>query len=1002
MRLSQLVKSINSEKKCLIWSIKNHVRGHMSRFYTTTFIRATLLFSFVLSSFLWAHSKSALDSEKKSTQFIETEFELIRDKKQLTFAGARSGEGYFSADGNKMIYQSEREEGNPFYQMYVLDLSSGRSTRISTGVGMTTCGWLHPHMKKAMWSSTHHDKKLKDKVAAEFAERNSPVKKRYSWNYDDQYEIYESDLTGKKIKRLTNSLGYDAEGAYSPDGQWIVFASNRSQYIDKLSADEKKLLEKDASFAMEIYIMRADGGGVRRLTHSPGYDGGPFFSADGKRITWRRFTPDGHRAEIYTMNMDGTEQVAVTALGAMSWAPFFHPSGEYIIFTSSVLGYANFELFIVDSNGQGLPVRVSQSEGFDGLPTFSPDGTQISWTYRGENGESQIYLAQWDHQKALSLIEKQRPPTPQKLSLSSAVTEADTRQIVEYLASEKFKGRMTGSAEEKVYTEEIARLFKSWGLLPALGNDLIQTFDFTSGVQALEGNQLQLKGRMQKDLMRGEDYQVLSYSQSGEFNAAPVVFAGYGIKAPAVEKQKALDSYLGLDVSGKWVMILEHVPKTSDKNRRQHLLTYSRPQHKITAAKNAKAAGIIFISDSGLRDIKFEGSLSDNTLPVVKVSTKTVSALLKGSSEPYAGYEALEKSYSEDESKEGFNFNSQYLSASIKLQLQKSRGRNVVGVLKSGYKGKSILLGAHGDHLGQGEMLSSSLALDSDRSKIHFGADDNASGVAGVLELAHYYSANKKQLKKDLYFAVWSGEEVGVLGSSDFVRSWNRQKTADFSKSFEAAYNMDMVGRLRDKLQVQGLGSAKEWKGIAEEVALVTGLPLILTEDPHLPTDAMALYLGGVPSISFFTGSHEDYHSPRDTAEKINHAGLVQVTDAVKNFIDKTAQIKTSLLTYQKVEGGAGQRLEGRSFRIYLGTIPDYSQEGVKGIKISGASKNSPAEKAGLKPGDVIVEFDRTSIENLYDYVYALQSAQANQKTGISVLRDGKKYDLEIVPLLKE
>ena len=206
-----------------------------------------------------------------------------------------------------------------------------------------------------MWSSTHADPDGAKKVQAEFDERKKPVKGRYSWSFDDQFEIYESDLNGKHVKRLTSSPGYDAEGSYSPDGKWIVFASNRSMYpgifADSFTEDQKKFLEKDSSFAMEIYVMKADGTGVKRLTNSPGYDGGPFFSADGKKITWRRFSADGTKAEIYTMNADGTDQKKITSLGAMSWAPFFHPSGKYIIFASSVLGFSNFELFIVDSAG---------------------------------------------------------------------------------------------------------------------------------------------------------------------------------------------------------------------------------------------------------------------------------------------------------------------------------------------------------------------------------------------------------------------------------------------------------------------------------------------------------------------------------------------------------------------------------------------------------------------------------------------------------------------------
>lgn len=950
----------------------------------------------------------ALTATVLTPSYLNQAQSLLSNQKQITFVGTRSGEGYFSADGKKMIYQSEREEGNPFYQMFVLDLESGKSSRISTGFGMTTCGWIHPGLKKAMWSSTHLDKKFNEKVKAEYSERAQPVKKRYSWSYDDQYDIFESDLNGKHVKQLTKELGYDAEGSYSPNGKLIAFASNRSMYKDNFTEEEKKFLDNDASYTMEIYLMNADGTNVRRLTNSRGYDGGPFFSADGKKITWRRFTPDGARAEIYTMNIDGSEQKKITDLNALSWAPFYHPSGQYIIFASSVLGYANFELFIVDSEGLGKPIRVTTSEGFDGLPTFAPDGKTISWTHRNEKGESQIYTANWDHEQALKFVAETVPVNKAtNFNFSSNVTEQDTQKLINYLASDSFAGRMTGSEEEKIYTREISKLFKLWGFEPAIGSDFIQTFEFTSSVTATENNLVEFNGRFESKPKRGEDYQILSYSKSGQFNAAPLVFAGYGIKAPAADKLAAFDSYTELDVKGKWVVLLDHVPNHPSKEMKQHLLSYARPQHKITVAKNNNAAGVIFITDSGIKDLKYEGSLSETTLPVIKISTKFFEKLLEKTDSKYRNYSTLENDFDTLKNQTGFNFNSQYASAKIELTHNKSVGQNVIAKLapKSGKKiAKAILIGAHGDHLGRGENTGSSLARIDEKNKVHFGADDNASGVTGVLLLAHHFSDEKyrSKLKKPLYFAVWSGEEIGVLGSGYFAKAWKTENKTEFKENFEASLNMDMIGRLRDKLQIQGVGSAKEWSGLSEEVGLVSGVPLVLTSDPYLPTDAMSFYLADIPSISFFTGNHEDYHSPRDTAEKINHIGLVKVINIVKIFTEKLATISSTVVKYVKVEGNSGQKLEGRSFRIYLGTIPDYAQEGIKGVKISGASKNSPAEKAGIKAGDIITEFDRSNIENLYDYVYALQSAKPNLPIKLTVLREGKRLELEIVPLLKE
>lgn len=959
-------------------------------------------------------------TQNSDVLFIDSPNQIMTEPKQLTFVGPRSGEGYFSADGQKMIFQSEREPGNPFYQMYITDLKSGTTDRISTGSGQTTCGWVHPNLKTAMWSSTHLDPKNKEKVEKEYAKRKNPIKAKYSWSFDENFSIFSSDLNGKNLKQLTKVKGYNAEGSYSPDGKYIAFASNRSAYDHKLTDEEVKFLERDASYFMDIYIMDSNGQNVRRLTDTAGYDGGPFFSADGKKITWRRFSADGSKAEIYTMNTDGTEQKAITKLGSMSWAPFFHPSGDYIIFATAVLGFANFELFIVDTEGQKKPVRVSFSEGFDGLASFSPDGQTLTWSHRNEKGESQIYLAKWNDEiarRALNLPPKIK--SNDLMKLSADINEADVREIVTYLASPEFKGRATGSAEEKVYTQKIADLFKAWGLKPAANNKFIQPFEFVSGVQAGKDNLASLKGRFEKDLKLGTDYQVVSYSGLGQFQPAPMVFAGYGIRAPANNEIAAYDSYKDLDVKGKWVLVFDETPKPSTREfkKHTHLLSYSRLQHKITVAKNLGAVGFVVVQDGKLGNLKFEGSLSESKIPVLKITTDVFENIISKNKDlgvDQKNIKALKEKFETYENIPGFQMTSQYLSAHVDLQLTKSTGLNVVGVLepqllKHQLKNKNqkmVLIGAHGDHLGLG-ISGSSLAKGDQKGLAHLGADDNASGVAGVLELAHYYSKDTKansNLKKPIVFAVWSGEEIGVLGSNYFVKNWQTQgfNKKSFESSFEAGLNMDMIGRLREQLYVQGVGSAPEWPKLAEKIVTSTPLSMQLMNDPYLPTDSMSIYLGNIPSISFFTGSHTEYHTPNDTPNTLNYPGLVSSIFAVKSFSDQIVTESKNFLTFQKAEGNSGQKLEGRSFRIYLGSIPDYSQEGIKGVKISGTSKDSPAERAGLKAGDVIVEFDQTKIENIYDYVYILQSIKPNIKTKMKVLRSNAEQELEITPLLKE
>jgi Tol biopolymer transport system component len=327
--------------------------------------------------------------------------------RRLTVEGRRAGEGYWSPDGRRLVFQSEREPGNPFYQIYLLDLTTGDTERVSPGIGKTTCAFINPQTRDVLFASTHHDPRSKQLQDEELAFRASGKERRYSWDYDPEMELYARNAQTGTLRRLTNKRGYDAEASYSPDGQWIVFASTRDAYERELSATERKQLETDPSYFGEIYIMRAaaDGSGVRRLTSVPGYDGGPFFSPDGKRIVWRRFDEAGLIADVWTMNIDGTDARQITGFGSMSWAPYIHPSGRYLLFASNKLGFENFEVFLVDIDGVKEPIRVTYSDGFDGLPVPSPDGTMLAWTSsRGGGREGQIFLAQWDHQAALAAL----------------------------------------------------------------------------------------------------------------------------------------------------------------------------------------------------------------------------------------------------------------------------------------------------------------------------------------------------------------------------------------------------------------------------------------------------------------------------------------------------------------------------------------------------------------------------------------------------------------------
>src|SRR5947207_3070153 len=315
-------------------------------------IRSRIIWSSLLVAVLAAPLLSQQSAAPQERDFLTR----IR---RLTVDGKRAGEGYWSPDGKRLVFQSEREPGNPFYQIYVLDLTTGDTKRISPGLGKTTCAFFRPGPDEIELASTHADPKSKQFQEDELAFRASGKERRYSWDYDPEMDIFSYDEKSGATKRLTTAKGYDAEGSYSPDGQWLVFTSMRDAYNRTLSAQEQKKLGEDPSYFAEIYIMKADGSGQKRLTNVAGYDGGPFFTPDGKRIVWRRFDESGLIANVWTMNPDGTDQRQITDFGSMSWAPYMHPSGEYIIFASNKFGFDNFELFIVDSEGRKEPVRVT-------------------------------------------------------------------------------------------------------------------------------------------------------------------------------------------------------------------------------------------------------------------------------------------------------------------------------------------------------------------------------------------------------------------------------------------------------------------------------------------------------------------------------------------------------------------------------------------------------------------------------------------------------------------
>jgi Tol biopolymer transport system component len=995
--------------------------------------------------------------QKKSDPDPAQEAKLLANTRQLTFEGKRAGEGYFSKDGRQLIFQSEREEGNPFYQIYRLDLETGDTERVSPGHGKTTCAWIHPDGKKVLFGSTQDDTEAKKKQKDEIEFRDSGQARKYTWDYDEHFEIFEFDPATKAYTNLTKTRGYDAEGCYSPDGGRIVFASNRQAYEPGFSEEDAKFFKLDQKFPMELYVMNSDGSNVKRLTNADGYDGGPFFNADGTKICWRRFDRKGLTAEVFTMNADGTGEKQLTRLGAMSWAPFFHPSGEYLIFTTNKHGFDNFELYLVDAAGEREPVRVSHTPGFDGLPAFSPDGKKLAWTSnRTASKQSQLFMAEWNHEAARALLglgqtTKEAAPAgakrPDFTQTEADITVEDLRKHVTYLASDELKGRMTGTPGEIEATAYVASVFEKLGLEPAGEKGTwFQPFTFTAGVAVGKDNSLDLSigGKKIEGLTADKDWRPVSFSKNGPIDAGGIVFAGYGMEIPKPNGDgEAYTSYFHLDVKGKWVMVLRYFPEDAPKELREEMQRFSRLRHKAMTARRKFAAGVIFVSgpNSKVKDqlvpMEYDASMADSGIPAISITTELAQQILAGAGKDL---KALQSELDGGEMAAGFPIPDAKLAARIDVAQESRTGRNVLARLpaatEAARKKPAVIIGAHVDHLGD-KAGPGSLAKEHERNEVHHGADDNASGIAGLLEMAQSLAAQKKEgkldAKRDVMFAAWSGEELGLIGSSWFVKSIGHDKESaaahgnphalppakkgaaganphaapanphaapapdgdGLSEHFAAYLNMDMIGRLDKALLLQGIGSSAYWEGAIERRNAPIGLAITTQKDVYLPTDATTFYLRQVPILSAFTGAHTDYHTPRDTADKVNYEGARDIAKLM-TLIARGLAVEETEPAYVKVEPPKNQGARG--FRVYLGTVPDYAQGDIKGVKLSGVASDGPTAKAGVQGGDIIIGLGGKEILNIYDYTAVLAELKVGVETTIKVKRGDKELEMKLTP----
>jgi hypothetical protein len=642
----------------------------------------------------------------------------------------------------------------------------------------------------------------------------------------------------------------------------------------------------------------------------------------------------------------------------------------------------------------------------------------------------------------------------------AAAVAARLREEVGFLSSDALEGRGADTAGIQKAAEYLAAKFQEIGLNTQLfENQPYQKFAVSLGAEMgpKESNRLVLAGPPAADgksnvveLKLGEQFTPLALGGTGKIEA-PLVFVGYGISAP----ESQYDDYTGLDVKGKVVVILRKEPQQENPQSTfsgKQASKHSQFSAKVANAVSHGAAAVIFVNDAltltqasaaakrqwnetldqvkSLRekfstigdpsaqqfaehraeilktikqleslDAKLAGDFDDllpferggveadnATLPVLFVKRSAIDNLFQQA----AGISlaALESKIDEGPAPHSQLLNGWTATCQSDVVHRKADVKNVVGVLEGvgNLAGETVVVGAHYDHIGLGGGSSRS----PDKREVHNGADDNASGTAMVIEIARALAAEKSDKpRRRIVFTEFAGEERGLLGSQEYV------KHAPFALDQTVAMvNLDMVGRLaNNKLEVYGTGTAKEFDPLVEQLNQKYGFELKKEPGGMGPSDHSSFYGRKVPVLFFFTGVHDDYHRPSDDAEKINFDGMARISQMVTDAVRAVATAEKRP-EYVSVAGGGVQR--GRGDRPRLGIVPDFSQQG-NGCALSGVAKDSPAERAGLTAGDVIVQVSDIKVNNLEDLQNAMVKQRPGEKVQIKVRRGTSELELSVV-----
>lgn len=559
---------------------------------------------------------------------------------------------------------------------------------------------------------------------------------------------------------------------------------------------------------------------------------------------------------------------------------------------------------------------------------------------------------------------------------SPKITSGEVTDHIKYLASDELAGRFPGTDGDKLTVEYIVNEFEEYGITPAGEDGYLQPFDYISEIKLGKDNSLSIgNGELIKGA--GEEFTTLYLSANGTAQGN-IVFVGYGINAPELN----YNDYAGVDLNGKIALMLMYSPGYNNPHDNP-FSKYERLRIKCAAAKEQGAAGIIVVKgpESGedeLVKLRMSGPGETMDIPVMNVKRSYVEYIFTNTKKMTLS--EVQKNIDSLRTPISFEFGGGMAQLKADLVRIKALTNNVIGKIEGKdpvLKNEYIVIGAHMDHLGDGLKYGS--LHDSHVAEIHNGADDNASGVAGILELAQYYSTKKKDLKRSIIFMTFSGEEAGLIGSAYFTKSELMKKY-----NIVSMINLDMVGRLTDnKLTIGGTGTSSIWQGLLDSLNKTYNFTAAYNKDGYGPSDHASFYGKDIPVLFFFTGLHKDYHKPSDDWQLINADGEAKVLNMVVGIVNYVNSLSAKpdfiKVTEEKKETNMG-------FRVTLGVIPDYSST-KEGLEITGVKSGGVAEKSGLQAGDVITKLGQYEIKNIYDYTDALTKFKPGEESEVTFVR---------------